>query len=282
MNQEQSIRNRVLPDRQQIRVRFDQLKRSRQLSMIGGVELVGLTCAVLLALLTVFLYLYLFLPARSRLNSAQLERDRLQGQLRATEDSFRENSSTKEAVDKINASMEDFESNWLVAPSSGRMSLYTELNDLIRGNGLRNTSGPTYSALEPLGTKPQVQATAGAQSNAKWQSVYPGIAVTVTVEGPYQSIRHFVRDIETSRQFLVINAVELEVLTQNSGAQARVETETRAQPSRSVRTPPGVTPGQTPAAGGAPPNSQRGAMVSLRLDMATYFQRAVNERAETR
>jgi hypothetical protein len=257
------------------------LKRSRQLSMIGGVELVGLTCAVLLALLTVFLYLYLFVPARSRLNSAQLERDRLQGQLRATEDSFRDTTSTKEAIDKINASMEDFESNWLIGSSSGRMSLYTELNDLIRNNGLRNTSGPTYSTLEPLGTKPQVQATAGAQSNAKWQSVYPGIAVTVTVEGPYQNIRRFVREIETSRQFLVINAVELEGVTQNSIGQGPVETETRTQPSRSGRTPPGIAPGRTPAILGAPPASQRGAMVSLRLDMATYFQRGVNERGES-
>ena len=281
MNEEQSINDRALPGRHQIRVRFDQLKRSRQLSMIGGVELVGLACAVLLALVTVFLYLYLFLPARSRLNSAQLERDRLQGQLRATEDTFRENSSTSETVDKINASMEDFESNWLTGSSTGRMSLYTELNDLIRSNGLRNTSGPTYSALEPLGTKPQVQATAGAQSNAKWQSVYPGIAVTVTVEGPYQNIRHFVRQIETSRQFLVINAVELEGVTQNRGAEAAVETEPGTQPSRSARTPPGIAPGRTPATSGAPATSQRGAMVSLRLDMATYFQRGVNERNAT-
>jgi hypothetical protein len=269
MNQEQSINERVLPARQQIRVRFDQLKRSRQLSMIGGAELIGLTIAVLLALLTIFLYFYLFLPARSRLNSAQLERDRLQGQWRASEDSFKEVSTAKETVDRINASLNDFESNWLIAPTGGRMSLYTELNDLIRSNGLRNTSGPTYSALEPLGTRPQIQATAGAQSNAKWQSVYPGIAVTVTVEGPYQNVRHFVRNLETSRQFLVINAVELEGVTQNTGQMA-VGADIRMPPLRTGRAPV-VAPGiATPAAG------QRGAMVSLRLDMSTYFQRSAN------
>jgi Type II secretion system (T2SS), protein M subtype b len=273
MNQEQSINDRALPGRQQIRVRFDQLKRSRQLSMIGGAELIGLICAVLLALLTVFLYLYLFLPARSRLNSAQLERDRLQGQWRASEDSFKEISTAKETVDRINASLNDFESNWLIAPTGGRMTLYTELNDLIRSNGLRNTSGPAYSALEPLGTKPQVQATAGAQSNAKWQSVYPGIAVSVTVEGPYQNVRHFVRDIETSRQFLVINAVELEGVTQNTGGQLPGATDIRTPPPRTGRAPAGAASGAGPA---TPLAGQRGAMVSLRLDMSTYFQRAVN------
>jgi len=273
MNQEQSISNRPLPGRQQIRVRFDQLKRSRQLSMIGGVELVGLACAGLLALLTVFLYLYLLVPAHSRLDSAQLERDRLQGEMRAIDENFKVTTSAKEMVENITASMNDFESNWLIGPSGGRMSLYTELNDLIRSNGLRNTSGPAYSVLEPLGTKAQVQATAAAQSNAKWQSVYPGIAVTLTVEGPYYNVRHFVRDIETSRQFLVINAVELESVTQSSGEQVTVASETR--PSLNTgRTQGGVPPGRNPGAGSAGPAAgQRGALVSLRLDMATYFQR---------
>ena len=61
--------------------------------------------------------------------------------------------------------------------------------------------------------------TAEKQSNAKWQSIYPGIAVSVTVEGPYQNVRHFVRDVEISRQFLIINAVELERVTQSGLAQ---------------------------------------------------------------
>jgi len=69
--------------------------------------------------------------------------------------------------------------------AAGRMSLYTVLNKLIKSNGLRNTAGPTYAPLDPVGTKQQAQLTVTAekQSNAKWQSIYPGIAVSVTVEG---------------------------------------------------------------------------------------------------
>src|SRR5437667_12646314 len=111
-----------------------------------------------------------------------------------------------------------------------------------------------------MGSKSQVQPTASAekQSNAKWQTIYPGVAVTVTVEGPYQNVRHFVRDIETSRQFLIINAVELERVTQSGS----IEELPTVQPSR-------TTTGATrPASGGG-----KTALVSLRLDMATYFQR---------
>ena len=159
----------------------------------------------------------------------------------------------------------------------GRLSLYVELNNLIRSNGLRNTAGPSYSPLEPVGSKSQVQPTASAekQSNAKWQTIYPGIAVSVTVEGPYQSVRHFVRDIETSRYFLIINAVELEAVTQSGVDQAPTApippARTLAQPPRGGRTiPPVVTP---PVVG-------LGALVSLRLDLATYFQRAETRSAD--
>ena len=137
------------------------------------------------------------------------------------------------------------------------------LNNLIKSNGLRNTAGPTYAPLDPVGTKQQAQLTVTAerQSNAKWQSIYPGIAVSVTVEGPYQNVRHFVRDIEMSRQFLIINAVELERVTQSGVA--------LDQPLSSPLTPTtrGAV-GPRPTAGGS------GTLVSLRVDLATYFRRA--------
>ena len=266
------MQSRAVAGRQQIRVRFDQLKRSSSLRVIGVPELIGLSAAALLALLTVFAYLYFLAPANSRLTLAQLERTRLQGQVSASQLNIIEGKTAREAIDKINASLNDFEGNWLAAPGSGRMLLYTELNELIRSNGLRNTSGPSYATLDPLGTKGQVQPTVSAeqQSNAKWQSIYPGVSVSVTVEGPYQSVRHFVRDIEMSRQFLIINAVELEGVTQSGAATQETSTVRTPVPARGGRTalPPTV----------AQPARARGTLVSLRLDLATYFRRAGSEK----
>jgi len=272
MSQEQPLQNRPLAGRQQIRVRFDQLKRSSGLRVIGVPELIGLSVAALLALLTIFAYLYFLAPANFRLTSAQLERDRLQGQVRASQVNLKEDTDAHATVDRINASLNDFEGNWLAAPGSGRMSLYAELNELIRSNRLRNTSGPSYTTLEPLGTKGQVQPTVSAeqQSNAKWQSIYPGISVSVTVEGPYQSVRHFVRDIEMSRQFLIINAVELEGVTQSSTATQETSIVRTPTPTRGSRT---AVPPNVPQPAGA-----RGTLVSLRLDLATYFSRAGSEK----
>jgi hypothetical protein len=165
----------------------------------------------------VFAYLYFYLPANSRRVSTELERTQLQGLVQAERTKVQEDDTVSHKVAKINASLEDFESNWLPLQTSGRMSLYTVLNNLIKSNGLRNTAGPGYSTLDIIGSKTQVQPgiTAEKQTIAKWQSIYPGIAVTVTVEGPYQNITHFVRYIETSRQFLIINAIELEGVEQS-------------------------------------------------------------------
>ena len=256
MSQDQPMQSPALATRPQLNLA--RVKQSPGLSLIGLPEMIGVGGAALIALLTIFAYVYFYLPAQSRLTSAQLERDRLQNVLRSTQTGLETNETVSEKVNEITGSMKDFESNYLSAPASGRLSLYTTLNDLIKSNGLRNTAGPSYSPLEIMGTKSQVNAAATAekQSQAKWQTIYPGIEVSITVEGPYQRVRHFVHDIETSHQFLIINEVELERLTQSDS---------------SLETSP-VTPGRPPAIAASP--GSKGGLVSLRLELATYFRRA--------
>jgi Tfp pilus assembly protein PilO len=119
---------------------------------------------------------------------------------------------------------------------------------MIVKNGLRNTSGPAYTPLDPAGTK----SASGKTTTTKWQSFYPGISVMVTVEGQYSNIRRFIRDIEKSKQFVVINEVELQRANENS---APVSAEAPAAEST------------------APGSGTRGSLVSLQLNMAIYFQR---------
>jgi Tfp pilus assembly protein PilO len=263
--------------RRQIPIRVDQLKRAPGLMVIGLPELIGLVGAALLALITLFAYFYFYLPAQSRLSSTQKEALQLQVQLRTSQKLFSETTTTSEAVDQMTASVKEFESARLAGSGSGRLSLYTELNSLIRSNGLRNTAGPSYTPLEAVRFKAQGPQVASVQKQgiAKWQSIYPGIAVSVTVEGPYQSVRHFVHDIEASRHFLIINGVELEGASQSGAAAQDFQTALPATKPLVVPPRPGAgRPGVTPPPVVAAPAGGRGSLVSLRLDMATYFQRA--------
>jgi len=270
MSQQPPIAGQVT-SRKQISSTFGQISRNPALNIVGWPELIGLAGAAVLAVIVVFAYLYFYLPANSRLTSTQLERTRLQAEVQAERAQVGDDKTASEKIAKINASMEDFESNGLPAQSPGRLSLYTVLNDLMKNNGLRNTAGPSYSDLEVAGAKTQVQPgiTAEKQSTAKWQSIYPGIAVTVTVEGPYANVRHFVRDLETSRQFLIINAIELEGVRQTGTTLDQSLTMTETMRPKSQKNPKtGNAGATTPEIAGG-----RGGLVSLRMDLATYFQR---------
>jgi Tfp pilus assembly protein PilO len=68
----------------------------------------------------------------------------------------------------------------------------------------------------------------------------------LTVEGQYQDVRHFISDVERSKQFVVINQVELQRANENSA------------------------PASADAGGGS---GTRASLVSLQLNMTTYFQR---------
>jgi Tfp pilus assembly protein PilO len=216
-----------------------QFRGARRQGIFGISELVGLAFSLLLLLAVLVGYFYFLVPAQSRLDFQQRERSRLQTLLRTSSVAMQKENDTQLIVEKITGSIDEFETGHLSQQAQGRMDLYEELNQLMKKNNLSNTSGPTYTSLESITVR-----TSNRSTSAKWQSVYPGVAVAVTVEGQYQNLRRFVRDLEHSEQFIIINGVELE----------------RAETNSSVSV--------DPATAGA-----RGSLVSLRLDLATYFQR---------
>ena len=216
------------------------LMRSRGNRMFGLAEILALAGSCFVLFLVLLSYLYFLVPARSQRASLETDRTRLQTNLNKLKGIVNERQNTKETVDEITVSLNRFETDSLLKQDEGRKDLYGELNRLIIKNSLRNTSGPSYTPLEPLGAK----VTAGTSVTTKWQSVYPGIGVLVTVEGSYQNLRHFIRDIERTRHFVVINQVELQ--RAENGSQLANESES----------------------GGT-----RASLVSLQLNMAMYFQR---------
>jgi Tfp pilus assembly protein PilO len=243
---------RGAPNRNRIRAGLNKLNFAREQRILGPAEIIALAGSLLILLLVLVSYLYFLVPAKSRLEALQSERARLQTQLRASETVVREGETTEAAARKITQSLDDFETQQLLGADRGRMGLYDSLNALIRKNGLRNTSGPTYTPLEAAGSKAGASGTRSA--NTKWQSIYPGVAISVTVEGQYQNLRRFVRDLETNKQFIIINSVELERSTETNSL---------------------------PSAEGEPTSAPRTALVSLRLEMATYFQRGSLENNTT-
>lgn len=260
---EQKTTDKATPDRrEQIRIRVTRLRQSRQRSLIGLPELAGLAASGVMLLCVVFAYLFFLRPAYARLDTAQLKREETYNLQHSLQQGIKVNENKQVTVSEINQSVMDFEANRLSTRSGGRITLLDTLNKLIRSNGLRNTSGPNYTALDPLAVGPTPRASTRTGS-ARWQSLYPGIGIALTVEGAYPNLRRFVREIETGNQFIVINSVELEKATDSSVSAAT----TAALPE-----------GATPGAAAKP--TVRGSLVSLHLDMVAYFRREATPETE--
>ena len=143
------------------------------------------------------------------------------------------------------------------------------MNRLILKNSLRISGGVSYTQLQESapGAEANQRRASGEETAARVvQSVFPGIGVTLTVEGTYPNLRRFIRDIEADNQFVVINTVELEGVTDSNAGSPVAAARMPASPigPEGPLAPPAV---QTTA-------PSRGALVSLRLDMAAYFRRA--------
>ena len=214
---------------------------SRRGRMFGVAEVVALAGSCFVLALVLFSYLYFLVPARSRISSLNTDRKQIETNIKTLDAVVNKEHGSQQTVDTVVASLNDFETKHLQGQEQGRLQLYEELNQLIVKNKVRNTAGPTYTALDPT----DVKAASGKSVVTKWQSFYPGINVMVTVEGAYEDIRRFIRDVERSKQFVVINQVELQRAQQDN---VPVSAEESGSGTR-------ISP------------------VTLQLNMATYFQR---------
>jgi hypothetical protein len=224
----------------------------RRRSLLGLPEIVALTCAALLLLAAVSAYLFLLRPARSRTQALTAERQTIETRIAAARGEFSTRQDTQSSVREILTSLQSFETDHLGVAGDGGTRVYEELHSLMLRNKLRLSGGASYTQLQETVPDAAGAARRGQRNEGGGprvvQSVFPGVGVTLTVEGTYPDLRRFVRDVEASRQFVVINTVELEGVSDAS----RVNT-----------------------GGGEPGAAGRGSrLVSLRLDMAAYFRRS--------
>ena len=78
--------------------------------MFGMTEILSLGVSLLILLLVVISYIYFLVPARSRRETLQSERTRLQSQLRSSQEIIRRGQDTQSTVTKITESLDEFQS----------------------------------------------------------------------------------------------------------------------------------------------------------------------------
>lgn len=251
--------------------------------MWGPPEIGAVAAGTLAVLMAAVAYFFWVVPSNRELTKNRAEADRLEAELISAKTKYGEITNTETQVGKIVSSIDDFEARFLPLPSNGQAALYQRLNGLIQSYGLTNTTGPDYASLETLDVNAGEQ-TESEKGRSKYRSLFPGVYVSTTLEGSYQNIRRFIREIETGREFVIVSAVELAPADSDNRRQAD---STRAQapgsvpadPSgfvdpRSLRGMPGMSRPEPPST--APKKEQgktHGETVSLNIELAAYFRR---------
>ncbi len=260
-------------------------KRPRKVygGMWGVTEIAAVAVGALMLIGVFVFYLAVVVPSNRELTRNKAEADRLDAELLSARSKYGEINDTQTQVNKLVASLDDFETRFLPLQSNGQSALYQRLNGLMAAYGLVNTTGPDYQPLEAAEiAKPGQQQTEDEKGRAKYRSLYPGVYVTTTVEGTYQNLRRFIREIETGNEFVVISAVELapsDTDTQKSAEQGPTQASTAPGGAPMgkglVRPPVGVGP--APVIQQQQFNTAKGKMhgevVALHIEMAAYFRR---------
>jgi hypothetical protein len=246
--------------------------RKVYMGMWGRTEIATVGLALLAILSVVFLHLFFVLPEKSLLEQNRTTRDRLESDLTSARKKYGDITDTETQVAKLINSVDDFESRFLPLETVGRTALYQRLNVLINAYRLTNTTGPDYRPLEISESERRRGVNEEeAGGRAKLRSIFPGVFVTVTVEGAYSNLRGFIREIETSSQFIIINTVELEP-AENEEKPNQATTETTTNVPLDPNDPDAGTIA-TKVVKKLDRGRVRGQTVTLRIEMAAYFRR---------
>ena len=257
--------------------------------MWGPPEIGAVAAGVLTVLMALVAYFFWVVPSNNQLVKNRIEADRLETELATAKTKYGEITDTKTQVAKIVESIDDFESRFLPVTSTGQSALYQRLNGLISAYGLVNTTGPDYVPLEANEVKASGQSEE-EKGRAKFRSIYPGVYATMTLEGSYQNLRRFIREIETGREFIVVSAVELaptdgekrkDKTTGDQGPQPIQPAANPINPNSGFVDPRGFPAAAPPV---SPQNQSRttsakqqgkthGETVSLHIELAAYFRR---------
>jgi hypothetical protein len=258
--------------------------------MWGPFEIAAVAIGVLAIFGAIVLYALMVIPSNRELAKNHSEVDRLDAELTSANSKYGDIRDTKTAVSKLVSSVDDFETRFLPIQSVGQPALYQKLNGLIQSYDLTNTTGPDYPPLEAAEQNPG-QQTDEEKGRAKFRSLYPGVYITTTLEGSYQNLRRFIRDIETGNEFIVISAIELAPADaekqKDTGNPEQNGTQLNQPPANtrpagntkfSVSGPAGVGPrpgfNQPPVIQqSAKKGKTHGETVSLHIEMAAYFRR---------
>jgi hypothetical protein len=190
---------------------------ARPLGLTPG-ELVAAALAIIFFAAAVVYYFTALAPERERLKALEATMESQQQVMRASLADMKSPDvapQTDAPTDALN-SLLLFKGQHLKPLNKGRIDLINEINALAKKNNAQLTSGIEMSLQSVVQDE---QSDSSKKNNKKKESldVFPHLAIHFEVAGSYASLRGFISELEKSRQFLVLDSVNLTSIEAGGG-----------------------------------------------------------------
>ena len=187
---------------------------------LSKIELIALTLAVAAVGLTVGYYFTSLAPVQARL--ATVERE-MEVQKHGLTVGPNDKPSEKQMLKMAKESLAAFESQWLKPYDQGRIEAINELNALVKADDVHLTSGISFHSVANKAVDEGKSSAKKKKDNEFLLDVYPRVQMGFAVFGKYPALRKFVKDLQSSKQFLVIESISIAPLEQKQGRGGRVQ-----------------------------------------------------------
>jgi cell division protein FtsB len=174
---------------------------------LSSVEIVFLSAAILFVGIVAFFYLTKVQPLNSRIAAQDQQIQNLRAEIQKLNTDEKKRVDQSNNAGKILDSLKQFES-YLKPDERGMTQIINEIDDLGRthkivvGDASYRVEEADESQLDENGN-PRPQAA----NKDKKPKIYPNLGIDTTVIGDYANLRHFLSDLERSKQFLIVNAL---------------------------------------------------------------------------
>ncbi len=176
---------------------------------LSPIELVVGALAVLFFVMVLVFYFTSVKPEQERLKALEAEVAKQEDLLiQSVKPLSSENTTSTDTSQDALSSLESFRGQHLKPIAQGRIDLIKEINALAKKSNVQLTSGIEMIAEKGQADEPEKEGSR-AKSVEQLPSAFPRIAVHFEVAGQYASLRSFINQLESSRNFLVIDAVNL-------------------------------------------------------------------------
>jgi hypothetical protein len=205
--------------RERLRVDLKSFTAPSMVHTLRPAEMIAAGIGLGLIVLVILYYFLSLAPVDERLKSVEKDAAEQSNIIKPTSTpASKTGPSQKEQIQEAKNSLSEFEGSSLKPMEQGRIDLINEINQLAKADKLRLGSGiEMHATYRAAGLSDSEAQGSKKKKDSDSLDVFPRVQFHFVVRGEYPDLRKFLRDLESSKQYVVVDSVNLSNSEQKQG-----------------------------------------------------------------